>query len=110
MSVDELSVMDGSKCVLQLRGVRPFLSDKYDITKHKNYKYLSDSDPKNAFDIGKYVSTRLKVNPDEEYSVFEYIPTNEEMPDAAFDDFQSSAGAPDESAEFEDYPEDLELV
>ena len=63
MSMGELSVMDGSKCVLQLRGVRPFLSDKYDITKHKNYRFLSDDEPKNAFDIGKFVSTELKEMP-----------------------------------------------
>ncbi len=51
MSQDELAVMDGGKCILQLRGVRPFLSDKYDITKHPNYPYTADADPKNAFDI-----------------------------------------------------------
>ena len=71
MSQDELAVMDGGKCVLQLRGVRPFLSDKYDITKHPNYKYLSDADPRNAFDIEKFLSTRLKPKPDEVYEVFE---------------------------------------
>ena len=52
MSMDELAVMNGNKCILQLRGVRPFLSDKYDITRHPNYRYLSDADPKTAFDIG----------------------------------------------------------
>jgi type IV secretion system protein VirD4 len=97
MSVDELSVMDGSKCILQLRGVRPFLSDKFDITKHKNYRYLSDSDPRNAFDIGKYVSTKLNVKPDEQYEYFEFVQTPEEMPDAALEDFV-------------EYPEDLEPV
>jgi type IV secretion system protein VirD4 len=71
MSQDELAVMDGGKCVLQLRGVRPFLSDKYDITKHPNYKYLSDADPRNAFDIEKFLSTRLKPKLDEVYEVFE---------------------------------------
>lgn len=71
MSQDELAVMDGGKCILQLRGVRPFLSDKYDITKHPNYKYLSDADPRNAFDIEKFLSTRLKPKPDEVYEVFE---------------------------------------
>lgn len=71
MSQDELAVMDGGKCILQLRGVRPFLSDKYDITKHPNYKYLSDSDPRNAFDIEKFLSTKLKPKPDEVYEVFE---------------------------------------
>lgn len=71
MSIDELSVLDGSKCVLQLRGVRPFLSDKYDITKHPNYKYLSDYDKKNEFNVEKFLSTKLKVKPDEEYDVYE---------------------------------------
>ena len=71
MSQDELAVMNGGKCVLQLRGVHPFLSDKYDITKHPNYKYLSDADPRNAFDIEKYLSTRLKPKPDEAYDFFE---------------------------------------
>jgi type IV secretion system protein VirD4 len=107
--MDELSVMDGSKCVLQLRGVRPFLSDKFDITKHKNYRYLSDADPKNAFDIGKFVSTRLKVNPDEQYTVVEYVPDAEDMPDAAFGDFQppnDDANEPDPV----EYEEDLEPI
>lgn len=71
MSQDELAVMNGGKCILQLRGVRPFLSDKYDITKHPNYKYLSDADPRNAFDIEKFLSTKLKPKPDEVYEVFE---------------------------------------
>ena len=56
MSQDELAVMDGGKCILQLRGVRPFLSEKFDITKHPNYKYLSDYDKKNAFDIERFLS------------------------------------------------------
>lgn len=71
MSIDELSVLDGSKCVLQLRGVRPFLSDKYDITKHPNYKYLSDFDKKNEFNVEKFLSTKLKVKPEEAYDVYE---------------------------------------
>ena len=71
MSQDELAVMDGGKCILQLRGVRPFLSDKYDITQHPNYKYLSDADPRNAFDIEKFLSTKLKPKPDEVYDTFE---------------------------------------
>lgn len=61
MSQDELAVMDGNKCILQLRGVRPFLSDKYDITKHKNYRLLSDYDPKNEFDIKKYMKNRFRL-------------------------------------------------
>ena len=71
MSIDELAVMDGGKCILQLRGVRPFLSDKYDITSHPNYKYLSDSNKRNAFDIEKYLSRQLKLRLEEEYEAFE---------------------------------------
>lgn len=71
MSIDELAVLDGGKCILQLRGVRPFLSDKYDITKHPNYKYLSDADPRNAFNIEKFLSTGLKPKPDEIYDVYD---------------------------------------
>jgi len=70
-TIDELAVMDGGKCILQLRGVRPFLSDKYDITKHPNYRYLSDANPRNAFDIEKYLSTRLVPKADEVYEVFD---------------------------------------
>lgn len=70
-SVDELAVLDGGKCILQLRGVRPFLSSKYDITKHPNYKYLSDADPRNAFDIEKFLSTKLRLRPDETYDCYE---------------------------------------
>ena len=81
MSQDELAVMDGGKCILQLRGVRPFLSDKYDITKHPNYKYLSDYDPRNAFDIEKYLSARLRPKPDEVYDVYELDETKPETTD-----------------------------
>ena len=70
-TIDELAVLDGGKCILQLRGVRPFMSNKYDITKHPNYKYLSDANPKNNFDIEKYLSTQLKTKPDEVYQVYE---------------------------------------
>ena len=70
-TIDELAVLDGGKCILQLRGVRPFLSDKYDITKHPKYKYLSDANPRNAFDIEKYLSTRLVPKADEVYEVFD---------------------------------------
>ena len=70
-TVDELAVLDGSKCILQLRGVRPFLSNKFDITQHRNYKYLSDATPKNEFDIEKFLSHRLKPKQDEAYNVFE---------------------------------------
>ena len=70
-TIDELAVLDGGKCILQLRGVRPFLSDKYDITRHPNYKYLSDANPRNAFDIEKFLSTKLKLKPEEEFEVFD---------------------------------------
>ena len=71
MSVDELAVMDGRKCILQLRGVRPFLSSKYDITKHPHYKYLSDADPKNAFDVERFIRRRMKVKADTVTDVYE---------------------------------------
>ena len=78
MSVDDLATLDGGKCILQVRGLRPFLSDKYDITKHPNYKYLSDADPKNTFDVEKYMSRRLKLKADEEYNVYEIDETDDE--------------------------------
>ena len=71
MSMDELAVMDGSKCIVQVRGVRPFLSDKYDLTQHPNYKLTSDYDKKNWFDIEKFLSHRLILKPDDEYEVIE---------------------------------------
>ena len=71
MSVDDLATMDGGKCILQVRGLRPFLSDKYDIVKHPNYKYLSDANPKNTFDVEAYMSRKLKLQADEEYDVYE---------------------------------------
>jgi type IV secretion system protein VirD4 len=69
LSVDELAVLDGTKCILQLRGVRPFLSAKYDLTKHPNYYLTADSDKKNTFDIEKYLNHRLKLKPEDEYVV-----------------------------------------
>ncbi len=69
--MDELSTLDGGKCILQIRGVRPFLSDKYDITQHPNYKYLADADPRNMFQIERYLSTRLKLREDDVYPVYE---------------------------------------
>ena len=81
MSVDELAVMDGRKCILQLRGVRPFLSDKYDITQHPNYKYLSDADPRNAFDIERFLKRRLKLKADEPCDVFEVDVSDADEPD-----------------------------
>ena len=77
--VDELAVLDGGKCILQLRGVRPFLSEKYDITKHPNYKYLSDADRRNTFDIEKFLSTKLKVKPEETYEVYEIDAASEKV-------------------------------
>ena len=71
MSQDELAVMDGGKCILQLRGVRPFLSDKYDLTQHPNYKLTSDYDPKNTFDIEKYLNRKEKINPNDEFVVID---------------------------------------
>ena len=69
LSRDELAVLDGGKCILQLRGVRPFLSDKYDLTQHPNYKLTSDYDPKNIFDIEKYLNRKTKIHPGDEFIV-----------------------------------------
>ena len=80
MSVDELAVMDGGKCLLQIRGVRPFLSRKYDITRHPNYKYLSDYAPKNAFDIEKFLSTKMPMRPGELYRNYEVTAEDLEAP------------------------------
>jgi type IV secretion system protein VirD4 len=71
MSMDELAVMDGGKCILQLRGVRPFYSDKYDLTNHPNYKYTADYDKRNLFDIGKFLDHKLRIAPDDESEVSE---------------------------------------
>ena len=71
MSRDELAVMDGSKCILQLRGVRPFLSDKFDITKHKRYKELSDFDKKHEFDVERYLKHELRLLTTEEFDLYE---------------------------------------
>ena len=79
MSRDELAVMDGNKCILQLRGVRPFLSNKYDITKHKRYKELADADPKNAFDVEKYLEHKLVFSQDTEFEVYEVNVTEEDV-------------------------------
>jgi type IV secretion system protein VirD4 len=102
--------MDGSKCILQLRGVRPFLSDKFDITKHKNYKYLSDFDDKNIFDIEAYVSTRLNVKDTDEYVVFNYAAPDDEIPEEAYADFTpQTADAPEpEASDDADEPEYVE--
>ena len=79
MSKDELAVMDGSKCILQLRGVRPFLSDKYDITRHKRYKELADYDKKNEFDVEKYLSHRLRLTENTEFEMWEVMVTEEDI-------------------------------
>ena len=79
MSRDELAVMDGNKCILQLRGVRPFLSNKYDITKHKRYKELSDADKRNAFDVEKYLEHKLVFSQDTEFEVYEVNVTEEDV-------------------------------
>ena len=69
MSRDELAVLDGGKCILQLRGVRPFLSEKYDLTQHPNYKLTADYDPKNTFDIEKYLHPKIKIHPSDAFVV-----------------------------------------
>jgi type IV secretion system protein VirD4 len=89
MSVDELAVMDGGQCILQVRGVRPFLSAKYDLKRHPLYRMIADSDGRNKFDIGKYLSTKLKVKRTDNYVVYDvgeveddgadYIPANFEF-------------------------------
>ena len=71
LSRDELAVLDGGRCILQLRGVRPFLSDKYDLTQHPNYRLTSDYDPKNTFDIEKYLNRKEKINPNDEFVVID---------------------------------------
>ena len=71
MSRDELAVMNGSECILQLRGVRPFLSDKYDLTKHPNFRYTADYGKKYTFDIEKYLNRRMKLKADDVYDVIE---------------------------------------
>lgn len=79
MSRDELAVMDGEKCILQLRGVRPFLSNKYDITKHKRYKELADFNKNNAFDVEKYLAHRLVMSKDTEFEMYEVTVTQEDV-------------------------------
>ena len=82
MSRDELAVMDGNKCILQLRGVRPFLSNKYDITKHKRYKELSDANKRNAFDVEKYLEHKLVFSQDTKFEVYEVNVTEEDVKEA----------------------------
>ena len=71
MSRDELAVLNGSKCIFQLRGVRPFLSEKYDVTRHSLYKYTSDYDKIYSFDIDKYLNRRMKLKADDIYNVID---------------------------------------
>ena len=85
MSMDELAVMDGGKCILQLRGVRPFLSSKYDLTQHPNYRYTSDANPKYAFSIEKYLSTDLKLREDDTYAVYEIDVDEDEMEEESYE-------------------------
>ena len=84
MSRDELAVMDGNKCILQLRGVRPFLSNKYDITKHKRYKELSDANKRNAFDVEKYLEHKLVFSQDTKFEVYEVNVTEEDVKEAEY--------------------------
>ena len=76
MTIDELAVLDGAKCILQLRGVRPFLSDKYDLTQHPNYKLTSNYDKKNTFNIEEFLNRKLKLNKDE---VYDFIDADKEL-------------------------------
>ena len=114
MSMDELTVLDGSKCILQLRGVRPFLSLKYDITKHPNYKYLSDYDPKNAFDIAAFVACHLKLKANEETDAYEMDVTEADLQQEAEeqqepdDEVSDDMLGPDET--MEDQPLDLSVL
>ena len=85
MSMDELAVMDGGKCILQLRGVRPFLSSKYDLTQHPNYRFTSDANPKYAFSIEKYLSTDLKLREDDTYAVYEIDVDEDEMEEESYE-------------------------
>ena len=71
MSIDELAVMDGGKCIVQVRGVRPFLSSKYDLTQHPNYPLTTDADKRNWFDIEKFLDHNLILKPDDKYEVIE---------------------------------------
>jgi hypothetical protein len=104
--------MDDSKCILQLRIDRPFLSDKFDIAKHKNYKYLSDFDDKNIFDIEAYIITRTGFKDTDEYAIFEYAAPDDEIPEEAYADFTSqTADAPEpEVSDDSDEPESMRKI
>ena len=77
MTMDELTTMPGNKCILQLRGLRPFLSPKYDLRKHPNFKYTTEANKRNAFDVGKLINRRIKLNPNEQYTLYEVDATEE---------------------------------
>ena len=104
MTMDELSVLDGSKCILQLRGVRPFLSQKYNITQHPNYQYLSDCDPKNAFDIEAYLHCRLKLKANDEFDTYEVDVSEDDIAAMAQEEQDSGPPVRDEIDEFTDEP------
>ena len=104
LSEDEISIMDGEKCILQIRGARPFFSSKYDITSHKHYKFLSDANPKNKFNLDKHINRTLEVSPSDEFDLSEHIPVDDELPDEAFADFSESGSDYGE----EDFIDDLE--
>lgn len=97
MSVDELAVMDGGKCILQLRGVRPFLSEKYDITKHPNYRYLADADPRNTFNYEEFLSHALKLRAKELYDTYEVVVEDDE------EDWDDEDETEDDAFHEEDY-------
>lgn len=97
MSVDELAVLDGGKCILQLRGVRPFLSEKYDITKHPNYRYLADADPRNTFNYEEFLSHALKLRAKELYDTYEVTVEDDE------DDWDDEDEMEDDAFHEEDY-------
>ena len=104
MSEDELNVMDGEKCILQVRGVRPFFSNKFDITAHKHYRYLSDANPKNKFNLEHHINRKLVVKDTDEYEFYEFVPVDEILPsEILLDDFAHDID-PD------DFDEDLEVV
>jgi type IV secretion system protein VirD4 len=92
MSPDELTTMDGRMCILQLRGLRPFLSPKYELTKHPNYKYTTEADKRNSFDTGTLINTKLKLLPDDVYSVY-----NLTVPDETPIDDLNDTDTPDDA-------------
>ena len=102
LSEDELNVLDGELCILQVRGVRPFLSKKYDITSHKHYRYLSDANPKNTFNLEKHINRTLVVKPTDEFEYFTHTPVDEVLPTEALVDSYF------DSYDHDDFDDDLE--